>query len=123
HQDGLVHISAMSHKFVNDPREIVKPGDVVTVKVLDVDVARNRIGLSLRTDDEPGATPDKSAGSTSPGKSKRSRSEGNRQGGAKHGKHGKQGDRQGGADQRGGNRPSGGAMADALRKAGYEGKN
>src|SRR5699024_6808588 len=56
HQDGLVHISAMSHEFVNDPREIVKPGDVVTVKVRDVDVARNRIGLSLRTDDEPGAT-------------------------------------------------------------------
>lgn len=52
HQDGLVHISAMSDKFVNDPREVVKAGDVVKVKVLDVNTARCRIGLSLRLDDE-----------------------------------------------------------------------
>ncbi|WP_344077299.1 Tex family protein, partial [Luedemannella helvata] len=54
HQDGLVHVSAMSHNFVKDPREIVKPGDIVKVKVLEVDVPRNRIGLTLRLDDEPG---------------------------------------------------------------------
>ncbi|WP_432420748.1 Tex family protein, partial [Nocardia farcinica] len=55
HQDGLVHVSAMSRSFVKDPREVVKSGDVVKVKVIEVDVARQRIGLSLRLDDEPGA--------------------------------------------------------------------
>jgi uncharacterized protein len=54
HQDGLVHVSAMARRFVKDPREIVKPGDVVKVKVLDVDVGRKRISLTLRLDDEPG---------------------------------------------------------------------
>ena len=52
HQDGLVHVSAMSSKFVSDPREVVKSGQVVRVKVLDVDVARKRISLTLRLDDE-----------------------------------------------------------------------
>src|SRR5512135_120241 len=51
HQDGLVHISAMSNKFVRDPREIVKAGDVVKVKVLEVDVKRRRIALSMRLDE------------------------------------------------------------------------
>jgi uncharacterized protein len=55
HQDGLVHISAMSSTFVKDPREVAKPGDVVRVKVLDVDAPRKRIALSMRMDDEPGA--------------------------------------------------------------------
>ncbi len=53
HQDGLVHVSAMSKNFVKDPREVVKPGDVVRVKVLDVDLPRQRISLTLRLDDEP----------------------------------------------------------------------
>jgi uncharacterized protein len=55
HQDGLVHISAMSRTFIKDPREVVKPGDIVKVKVLEVDVARKRIALTLRLDDQPGA--------------------------------------------------------------------
>ena len=55
HQDGLVHVSAMSHKFVEDPHDVVRSGEVVKVKVMDVDVERQRIGLSLRLDDEPGA--------------------------------------------------------------------
>ncbi|URN17657.1 Tex family protein, partial [Streptomyces sudanensis] len=55
HQDGLVHVSAMSRNFVKDPREVVKPGDVVKVKVLDVDVPRKRISLTLRLDDEAAA--------------------------------------------------------------------
>src|SRR5690606_15352065 len=50
HQDGLVHISMMSHKFVKDPRDIVKAGDVVKVKVLEVDQERRRIALSMRLD-------------------------------------------------------------------------
>jgi protein Tex len=58
HQDGLVHVSAMSKRFVSDPREVVKPGDVVRVKVLDVDVPRRRISLTLRLDDEPGGRPE-----------------------------------------------------------------
>ncbi|HEY8351283.1 MAG TPA: Tex family protein, partial [Sphingomonadales bacterium] len=48
HQDGLVHISAMSDSFVKDPRDVVKPGDIVKVKVLDVDVPRKRISLTMR---------------------------------------------------------------------------
>jgi uncharacterized protein len=55
HQDGLVHVSAMSKAYVKDPRDVVKPGDVVRVKVLDVDVARSRISLTLRLDDEAAA--------------------------------------------------------------------
>ncbi|MFI8933401.1 Tex family protein [Streptomyces sp. NPDC053474] len=52
HQDGLVHVSAMSKTFVKDPRDVVKPGDIVKVKVLDVDVPRKRISLTLRLDDD-----------------------------------------------------------------------
>ena len=55
HQDGLVHISALSNKFVKDPREVVKAGDVVKVKVLEVDLARSRIALTMRLTDEPQA--------------------------------------------------------------------
>jgi protein Tex len=58
HQDGLVHISAMSRTFIKDPREVVKPGDIVKVKVLDFEVARKRISLTLRLDDEVGAKKD-----------------------------------------------------------------
>jgi uncharacterized protein len=54
HQDGLVHVSAMSTTFVKDPREVVKSGDVVRVKVLDIDIPRKRISLTLRLDDVPG---------------------------------------------------------------------
>jgi uncharacterized protein len=54
HQDGLVHISAMSKTFVKDPREVVKSGDIVRVKVMEVDVGRKRIALTLRLDDEAG---------------------------------------------------------------------
>jgi len=54
HQDGLVHISALSHTFVKDPREVVKAGDIVKVKVMDVDIPRKRIALTMRMDDQPG---------------------------------------------------------------------
>ena len=54
HQDGLVHISALTDRFVSDPREVVKAGDIVKVKVMEVDVLRKRIGLSMRMNDEPG---------------------------------------------------------------------
>ncbi len=54
HQDGLVHISALAEKFVKDPREVVKAGDIVRVKVMEVDPARKRIGLSMRLNDKAG---------------------------------------------------------------------
>jgi uncharacterized protein len=54
HQDGLVHVSALSHTFVRDPREAVKAGDIVKVKVMEIDLARQRIALSMRLDDVPG---------------------------------------------------------------------
>ncbi|CAM3475376.1 Tex family protein [Parendozoicomonas haliclonae] len=57
HQDGLVHISALSSKFVKDPREVVKAGDVVRVKVLEVDVERRRIALTMRLSDDANAQP------------------------------------------------------------------
>ena len=57
HPDGLMHVSAMAKTFVKDPREIVKPGDIVRVKVLDVDKPRKRIALTLRLDDEVGRNP------------------------------------------------------------------
>ncbi len=55
HQDGLVHVSALANRFVSDPREVVKSGQVVRVKVLEADPERKRISLTLRLDDEPAA--------------------------------------------------------------------
>jgi len=85
HQDGLVHVSAMSATFVSDPREVVKSGDVVRVKVLEVDEARKRISLTLRLDDEANAKPERGP--------RRDRPEKNPRKGADRG-----------ADRRGGNR-------------------
>ena len=63
HQDGLVHISALSEKFIKDPREAVKAGDVVKVKVMEVDIPRKRVGLSMRMSDTPGEKVDGARGS------------------------------------------------------------
>jgi protein Tex len=52
HQDGLVHVSALADRFIKDPREVVKPGDVVKVKVVEVDVQRKRIALTMRMTDD-----------------------------------------------------------------------
>ena len=76
HQDGLVHVSAMSRTFVSDPRQVVKPGDVVRVRVLGVDIPRKRISLTLRLDEEanhreparqPGRQPARQPGRPGPG--------------------------------------------------------
>jgi uncharacterized protein len=117
HQDGLVHVSAMSKSFVKDPREVVKPGDIVRVKVLDVDVPRKRISLTLRLDDEVGGRGDRDAAG---------RRGGGRQDGGGGGKDG--GRRQGGGQRAGGGRArqdrGGGAadtaLGDALRRAGLD---
>ncbi|MFJ9824145.1 Tex family protein [Streptomyces sp. NPDC101160] len=115
HQDGLVHVSAMSKNFVKDPRDVVKPGDVVKVKVLDVDIPRKRISLTLRLDDEATAT-------AKPGAPKRERG-----GRPPQQRRGGGGGGRSGAGAGGGNRdraqspapaPANSAMADALRKAG-----
>ncbi len=101
HQDGLVHVSAMSRTFVKDPREVVKPGDVVRVKVLEVDLPRKRISLTLRLeDDHTAAAADKPA---SPGK---------REPGKREPRQPQKGQR------RDAPAPANSAMADALRRAG-----
>mgnify|MGYP001121419410 FL=1 len=64
HQDGLVHISALSTQFVKDPRDVVRTGQAVKVKVMEVDLARKRIALSMRLDDQPGAATSSAAGAS-----------------------------------------------------------
>jgi uncharacterized protein len=97
HTDGLVHVSAMSDRFVSDPREVARPGDVVRVKVLDVDLQRKRISLTMRLDDQP-----------------ERRGEPRRQGGGRRDRGGGRGGRQ---DR---DRPPDTALADALRRAGLD---
>lgn len=104
HQDGLVHVSAMSDRFVSDPHEVVKSGQVVKVKVLEVDVDRQRIGLSLRLNDTAKADGDRRGGKPTTGQ--------------------KQGDpqrTQNRAKNSGRREPAApsGSMADALRNAGF----
>jgi protein Tex len=73
HQDGLVHISALSDRFVKDPREVVKAGDIIKVRVLEVDLVRKRIALSCRLDDTPvtrAPEPNASAGRPRPAASR-----------------------------------------------------
>jgi uncharacterized protein len=108
HQDGLVHVSAMADRFVSDPHEVVRSGQVVRVKVLEVDVDRQRIGLTMRLTDTPqrdqGKRPDRAGSARAPGaKPSTERRNPNR-----------------GKDS-GGREPNqaGGAMAQALRDAGF----
>ncbi|WP_241593337.1 helix-hairpin-helix domain-containing protein, partial [Rosenbergiella epipactidis] len=56
HQDGLVHISSLANRFVSDPHEVIKTGEIVKVKVLEVDLGRKRIALTMRLDEQPGET-------------------------------------------------------------------
>ena len=148
HQDGLVHVSAMSRTFVKDPRDVVKPGDVVRVKILDVDIARKRIGLTLRLDDHvpdaadgarrqrgpagtlsrptPQPPPDRRDAPRDGGD--RARNAGRDRGGDRSGDRGRDGggDRSGdrgrdrGGDGGRGRGQPGGSLADALRRAGYD---
>lgn len=97
HQDGLAHVSALSKTFVKDPRDVVKPGDIVKVKVLEVDIPRKRISLTLRLDDEAAAKP----------------SGGERRQPQRGGRPPQQRQQRQAAPA-----PANGAMADALRKAG-----
>ncbi|MGW6744662.1 Tex family protein [Streptomyces sp. NPDC055025] len=110
HQDGLVHVSAMSRNFVKDPREVVKPGDVVKVKVMEVDVPRKRISLTLRLDDEVGAKPERERSGGTGG--------GGRPPQQRRGAGGRGGGERGGGRQASAPPPANSAMADALRRAG-----
>ncbi|MGA4838540.1 Tex family protein [Streptomyces sp. G45] len=113
HQDGLVHVSAMSKTFVKDPRDVVKPGDVVKVKVLDVDVPRKRISLTLRLDDD--ATGASGGGGGGGRKERGGRPPQQRQ--PRGGQQGR-GNRPRGGGQRQAPPPANDAMAEALRRAG-----
>ncbi|MEW2354381.1 Tex family protein [Spirillospora sp. NPDC029432] len=123
HQDGLVHISAMSNKFVEDPREVVKPGDIVRVKVLEVDLQRKRISLTLRLDDDAqkGGGERGERGGRGDARPRQQRKGGGGGGGGRGGqgnRGGQGGNRGGGRGDQGGG--GGGAMADALRRAGLD---
>ncbi len=142
HQDGLAHVSALSKNFVKDPRDVVKPGDIVRVKVMEVDIPRKRISLTLRLEDEAGA--ERGAGAPRQreerrggGRPPQQRGGAGGQGGGEGGGRGQgergqgergrrgqgqgqgqgQGRRQGGAAPA----PANSAMADALRRAGLTG--
>ncbi len=144
HQDGLVHVSALSNRFVSDPREVVKSGQVVRVKVLEADPERKRISLTLRLDDEP-SSGGAGSGAASAGKSggrpqnqERGRNQGGGRGGSPStGRSGPQASERDGKQEQGRsagkptrNAPTPGrtsaphaapvdtAMAEALRKAG-----
>lgn len=106
HQDGLVHISALADKFVKDPREVVKAGDIVRTKVMEIDVERKRIALTMRLDDEiqpkddrsRSRRPTRNRGSNKPGRQRSQQSSQNR-------------------SQKPGSAPANGALAQALAKA------
>ncbi|GGZ20803.1 RNA-binding transcriptional accessory protein [Streptomyces nitrosporeus] len=146
HQDGLVHVSAMSRTFVKDPREVVKPGDIVKVKVMDVDIPRKRISLTLRLDDEAAAGGGQGPRRERNGQGGEGRPPRQRQGEQDRRQAGQGGGGQGGGGQGGGRRqggqgrqggdqgrdrrgtgasrqaaPANSAMADALRRAGLTG--
>ncbi|CAM5364546.1 30S ribosomal protein S1 OS=Streptomyces lavendulae subsp. lavendulae OX=58340 GN=rps1 PE=4 SV=1 [Streptomyces lavendulae subsp. lavendulae] len=141
HQDGLAHVSALSKTFVKDPRDVVKPGDIVRVKVMDVDIPRKRISLTLRLEDEA----ERTAGTPRPREERQERRGGGRppqqrgqgqgqgqgqrqnegqgqgQGRGQGGQGGRPQGGQGGGQRSGAPAPANSAMADALRRAGLTG--
>jgi len=111
HQDGLVHISALSNSFIKDPREVVKAGDIVKVKVMEVDIPRKRIALSMRMDDQPGEKSGKRPASNNQRRESADKSSGTgHKGGQKAGAK---------ADQKG---AMAGALAQALASARKDGR-
>ncbi|CAI1128163.1 Tex family protein [Serratia entomophila] len=79
HQDGLVHISSLADKFVEDPHTVVKAGDIVKVKVMEVDLQRKRIALSMRLDEQPGeGSPRRGGGTAAPARDNANRAPANK---------------------------------------------
>ena len=114
HQDGLVHISALADRYVKDPREVVKAGDIVKVKVLEVDVARKRIALTRRLDDAPAPREERQEARRDGG----ARDTRQRAGGAQRGGGGPgNGARSGGGAPRADTPPANSALADAFSRA------
>ena len=113
HQDGLVHVSAMSDRFISDPHDVVRSGQVVKVKVMDVDVDRQRIGLSLRLNDEPGQPKGQRGGKGAGGQPSARKPSPKHRGNGQRRQRGNQGS---------GKPAPSGSMADALRRAGFGGK-
>jgi uncharacterized protein len=112
HQDGLVHISALTNKFISDPREVVKAGDIVKVKVMEVDVARKRISFTMRLED----TPVQSGGEANSTRDSRSKQEkGVRSNQSAHKGNPRGGQNRNAKPQQ--NSAMGNAFADALAKA------
>jgi uncharacterized protein len=121
HQDGLVHVSAMSKTFVSNPRDVVKPGDVVRVKVLSIDIPRKRISLTLRLDDEAvDAGPQRRAPAGETQRQGTPKQGTQRQGAPRQGTQRQGAPRQGAQKRggRGGPANSTTALAEALRRAG-----
>jgi uncharacterized protein len=125
HQDGLVHISALADTFVKDPRDVVKAGDIVKVRVLEVDLQRKRIALTRRLEDKPPAAARGQGGEPYRGGGRdggRPGAGGGRDGG-RPGSGGGAGRHGGGRDHSGGNRPrqqepqTNNAMAEAFARA------
>ncbi|MGV0815470.1 Tex family protein [Mycolicibacterium boenickei] len=113
HQDGLVHVSAMADRFISDPHEVVKSGQVVKVKVVDVDVERQRIGLTLRLNDTPQREQGKRPDRGNQGGQNRRDGGGNQGGGDRRNQN-----RGKNSGRRETNQPMG-SMAEALRNAGF----
>jgi uncharacterized protein len=140
HQDGLVHVSALSNTYVKDPRDVVKSGDVVKVRVVDVDEPRKRISLTMRLTDEPRPSRERTRDDRPRPQQGGPQQGGPQQGGPQQGRPEQGRQQQGrqqqgrpqqgrhqGPQQQGRQRPQeqgsfgGGAMADALRRAGLAG--
>lgn len=116
HQDGLVHISAMSDTFIKDPREVVKAGDIVKVKVMEVDAARKRIALSMRMSDDANEQAEQKVSGERPNRSRNQTTK------TSFGPGSSNNSNRGGSNGGNSNGNSGGAMADALAAAFKKGK-
>mgnify|MGYP002619606439 CR=1 FL=1 len=113
HQDGLVHVSALADRFVKDPHSVVKAGDIVKVRVIEVDIPRKRIALSMRSDAAPASAPARGADErTQAPKTTRAA-----HGGKPDGRTPQRPAQGGGGRGRGDGGAGGGAMADALARA------
>ena len=113
HQDGLVHVSQLADRFVKDPHEVVKTGDVVRVRVTEVDIPRKRIGLTMRKDGGASAKEDRNARDAGPRGNGAGRGKGGPRGGGPRGGGAPRG---AGGNAGGGNGALGAALLDAMRK-------
>ncbi|WP_218397531.1 Tex family protein [Alteromonas lipotrueae] len=118
HQDGLVHISALTNKFISDPRDVVKAGDIVKVKVLEVDVARKRISFTMRLEDTPTSSNQAGKSNNSNGAANaKSTANSRANNGSRGHSHADKPNKRGGGQNQQQNSAMGNAFADAFAKA------